>query len=182
MENKNQRRFLESPLELELHNGHSVILHCDPRVNIFVGANGSGKTLTLLAIEEHCQENEISVALYPEGYRESQERDCYYEVAPYSSKMLSLYSVGYGIKRYFSKGEKRIISLLSFVQYHRDCAVILIDDVEVYLHLHWQKELIDAFRALAPNAQLFLATHSPGIIRKGWFDKVIDIGDFIKKN
>ena len=41
--------------------------------------------------------------------------------------------------------------------------VVLIDEIDAHLHPEWQRGLLDALRAMAPEAQIILATHSPEI-------------------
>jgi predicted ATPase len=41
---------------------------------------------------------------------------------------------------------------------------MIIDEPEISMHVDWQKDLIHSLRALNPDAQLILATHSPEIM------------------
>jgi predicted ATP-dependent endonuclease of OLD family len=62
-----------------------------------------------------------------------------------------------------SSGEKQVLRLLI------ECLrvqenTLLIDEPELSLHVDWQRGLISAMRALNPDCQLILATHSPEIM------------------
>lgn len=43
--------------------------------------------------------------------------------------------------------------------------IILIDELELHLHPKWQREAIEKLRAVFPNCQFFITTHSPHIIQ-----------------
>jgi hypothetical protein len=48
---------------------------------------------------------------------------------------------------------------------------LLLDEPDAYLHPAWQRKLIPAVQHLLPNAQIFVATHSPFVISSvnaGW--------------
>jgi predicted ATP-binding protein involved in virulence len=49
--------------------------------------------------------------------------------------------------------------------------ILLLDEPDAYLHPAWQRKLIPAVQHLLPNAQIFVATHSPFVISSvnaGW--------------
>lgn len=49
--------------------------------------------------------------------------------------------------------------------------ILLLDEPDAYLHPAWQRKLIPAVQKLLPNAQIFVATHSPFVISSvnaGW--------------
>jgi hypothetical protein len=49
--------------------------------------------------------------------------------------------------------------------------ILLLDEPDAYLHPAWQRKLIPAVQRLLPNAQIFVATHSPFVIssvNSGW--------------
>ncbi|VXD15724.1 ATPase (fragment) [Planktothrix serta PCC 8927] len=80
-----------------------------------------------------------------------------------------------------SSGEKQIlIILLSILLQENKPFIVLMDEPEISLHLSWQLDLIDMIQQLNHNCQLIIATHAPGIISKGWQDKVIDMKNIIK--
>ena len=89
---------------------------------------------------------------------------------------VAVYSEGYAASdlKSGSSGERRYESLMRFISDNSQKRVIIIDDIELHLHLKVQKNLIDEIREKT-SAQLFLATHSPGIVKKSWVDKVIDV-------
>lgn len=58
---------------------------------------------------------------------------------------------------------------------------LILDEPETHLHPSWQRKLIPAIQELFPNAQMFIATHSPFIIssvNRGWINifRVDDAG------
>jgi predicted ATPase len=81
-----------------------------------------------------------------------------------------------------SAGEKQmlIILLIALIQDERK-SIIFMDEPEISLHSDWQRELISHVRALNPNAQIIIATHSPAVIMNGWLDKVFNVQDLYVK-
>jgi len=75
-----------------------------------------------------------------------------------------------------SSGEKQLLIILFqvFLQEQKPY-ILLLDEPEISLHLSWQFKLIETIRAINPNCQLIIATHSPGIFGEGWEDKFINI-------
>ena len=49
------------------------------------------------------------------------------------------------------------------------------DEPEISMHLDWQRSLLTNIKALNPNCQIILATHSPGVIMDGWQQLVTNI-------
>ncbi|MGB8452747.1 MAG: AAA family ATPase [Anaerocolumna sp.] len=43
--------------------------------------------------------------------------------------------------------------------------IILIDEIDIHLHPHWQAKLIVALKELLPKAQIIATTHSPSILQ-----------------
>jgi predicted ATPase len=80
--------------------------------------------------------------------------------------------------RKLSSGEKQLLIILLTVLMRdgQPCA-LFVDEPEASLHIEWQQQLISLIRALNPNAQLILATHSPAIIMDGWMDAVTEMSD-----
>lgn len=58
-------------------------------------------------------------------------------------------------------------------------SILILDEPEISLHLSWQFRLIEILQKLNPNCQLVIATHAPGILKKGWRDKAQDISDLV---
>lgn len=77
-----------------------------------------------------------------------------------------------------SSGEKQmmLITLKTFLT-HEQPAVLFMDEPEISMHITWQNQLIDVLRELNPNAQLFITTHSPSVLSKGWGDKITYMED-----
>ena len=92
-----------------------------------------------------------------------------------------IYFMQYGEKLtpyMLSSGEKQmlVILLTALVQDGRPGALFM-DEPEISLHIEWQQRLITLIRALNPNVQIILCTHSPAIIMDGWVDAVTEIAD-----
>lgn len=77
-----------------------------------------------------------------------------------------------------SSGEMLILLILLrvFLLDNRD-TLVLLDEPENSLDISWQFELINILVKLNPNAQYFIATHSPSIFGDGWGDKIIYMED-----
>ncbi|MDE6026733.1 MAG: AAA family ATPase [Muribaculaceae bacterium] len=77
-----------------------------------------------------------------------------------------------------SSGEKQLLLILTTVFLQEDKPnVLLLDEPEISLHIEWQDKLITTLRALNPNCQLILTTHSPNIFANGWEDKIVFMED-----
>lgn len=42
--------------------------------------------------------------------------------------------------------------------------ILLLDEIEIHLHPSWQRKILPVVRGLFPNAQIFIATHSPFVV------------------
>ncbi len=72
-----------------------------------------------------------------------------------------------------SAGEKQLlIILLKVLCQDEKPTVLLLDEPEISLHLRWQYDLIEIIRAINPNCQVIIATHSPSLFTNGWRDRV----------
>ena len=77
-----------------------------------------------------------------------------------------------------SSGEKQLlIILLTVLIQDNKPSILFMDEPEVSLHMDWQENLINYIRELNPNVQIIIATHSPGIIMKGWGNNVFELSD-----
>ena len=77
---------------------------------------------------------------------------------------------------HLSSGEKQIlIILLNVLLQNNQPAILVMDEPEISLHLAWQESLLDDIVQLNEHVQVIIATHSPGIMMKGWLDKVTEI-------
>ncbi|OUD13771.1 AAA family ATPase [Thioflexithrix psekupsensis] len=82
-----------------------------------------------------------------------------------------------------SSGEKQLlIILLTVLVQDNQPSLLLMDEPEISLHIDWQENLINYIRGLNPNVQLILATHSPGLIMKGWGDRVFELSHLTVKD
>jgi predicted ATP-binding protein involved in virulence len=63
-----------------------------------------------------------------------------------------------------SSGEKQLFILLTETLLQRDNPFLFIaDEPELSLHIKWQRNILESIRALNPNSQIIVATHSPEI-------------------
>ncbi|MCB9746222.1 MAG: ATP-binding protein [Alphaproteobacteria bacterium] len=62
-----------------------------------------------------------------------------------------------------SSGELELLTMAGTLILQDFDGLLLIDEPELHLHPEWQRGLLDALRAMAPEAQLILATHSSEI-------------------
>ncbi len=75
-----------------------------------------------------------------------------------------------------SSGEKQmLIILLKVLLQNNQPSILVMDEPESSLHLEWQERLIEIILQLNEHIQLIIATHSPGIMMKGWLDRVTEI-------
>ncbi len=42
--------------------------------------------------------------------------------------------------------------------------ILFLDEIEVHLHMEWQRKILPVIQKLLPNAQIFLSTHSPFVV------------------
>lgn len=75
-----------------------------------------------------------------------------------------------------SSGEKQLLVILltTLVQDMQNC-VLFMDEPEISLHIEWQQQLISRVRAMNPNVQIILTTHSPAVVMDGWMDAVTEV-------
>ncbi|MDR0988680.1 MAG: AAA family ATPase [Prevotellaceae bacterium] len=77
-----------------------------------------------------------------------------------------------------SSGEKQMLIILLTVLLRAGVpCVLFMDEPEASLHIEWQQKLIGLIRALNPQVQLILSTHSPAVIMEGWLDAVTEVSD-----
>jgi predicted ATP-binding protein involved in virulence len=80
-----------------------------------------------------------------------------------------------------SSGEKQLLLiLLKVFLLDKKPAIIFMDELEISLHIRWQREIIDRMRQINPFCQIIIATHSPSMFGTGWGDKVVYMEDIIK--
>lgn len=53
--------------------------------------------------------------------------------------------------------------------------IVLVDEIDMYLHPNWQRRIIDDLRRSFPQVQFFLTTHSPFIVQSLRSDEVIPL-------
>lgn len=76
-----------------------------------------------------------------------------------------------------SSGERQLVVILTHLAFNEPAKaadVLIIDEPELSLHLHWQELFVEAVMAAGPELQLILATHSPAIIGRR-LDHCIDV-------
>jgi predicted ATP-binding protein involved in virulence len=42
--------------------------------------------------------------------------------------------------------------------------ILFLDEIEVHLHIEWQRKILPVIQKLLPNAQVFISTHSPFVV------------------
>ena len=80
----------------------------------------------------------------------------------------------------FSKGEKTLLALMLTVYLYGDSADFVFDEPDLSLHMEWQKMLLPAFLALAPNAKFIISTHSPSMVFNTSSEQVINMAKYHK--
>lgn len=79
-----------------------------------------------------------------------------------------------------SSGEKQLLILfIEALLQRRQPYIFLADEPELSLHISWQRNIISAIRAINPNAQIVVATHSPEIAGK-FKDRILDMEDILR--
>jgi predicted ATP-binding protein involved in virulence len=75
-----------------------------------------------------------------------------------------------------SDGEKSVLTMIGDIARRLHLAnpnmkdplqgegVVMIDEIELHLHPKWQQDILPKFRALFPNIQFIITTHSPHVI------------------
>ena len=56
----------------------------------------------------------------------------------------------------------------------RNPCVFILDEPDLALHIRWKQQLIKELRAINPQMQIVLSTHSPSVI-EGWYGKVKEV-------
>lgn len=65
-----------------------------------------------------------------------------------------------------SSGERHILTFLSLVLFEGETRdFLIIDEPEISLNIVWQRELLSLFRALVPDTQIIVASHSPALAK-----------------
>lgn len=169
----------------DLYVGYADI-HFNEDVNVFVGLNGSGKTVLLEAIAHYAHEQGICCSFYRgvmprEEINLRRSLDCLQGSNCFPDKVLkSFQEKNFSLNAHYSQGEMALLSLTSFLLEESIHNVLLFDNFEWGMHLGVQRYLIDLCREVCPYSQLILATHSPSVIQEGWLDKVFQMEDILK--
>ncbi|WP_261902706.1 AAA family ATPase [Vibrio fortis] len=75
-----------------------------------------------------------------------------------------------------SRGEKTLIYLFLVTFLYKDKTELFIfDEPDIAIHIEWQERLVSDLVSIAPNAQYFIATHSPALIMNGWLDNTKEL-------
>ena len=78
-----------------------------------------------------------------------------------------------------SSGEKQVLLLLLMVSNtQQESSVFFMDEPDLALHIRWKQMLIKEMRAINPNMQIIMSTHSPSVI-EGWYDNVKEVNQLI---
>ncbi len=80
----------------------------------------------------------------------------------------NLYFEAYDSKLQFedlSAGEKQLITLFLYISLGVNTSgVVLIDEIELSLHINWQRKIISKLIKIRPDIQFIITTHSPSIL------------------
>lgn len=158
-----------------------VELEFNPRMNVLVGANGSGKTLLLKALKARADEIGVSRAFRDFSTKGHTDIESFEWLRRHQLEDL-LGEIGEGRKRCWSSGQTRLLAFISFLLVHQDKDLILMDTPETGLHPRAQKQFLGIAVKICPKAQFVVATRVPAIIKKGWMDKVVDMTDLVQRN
>ena len=138
------------------------------QVGDFVASNGS---MTMGDLSMINQNKDEFIAIVNEAFAETKK-----VIDPNESK-LTFTQEGTEKKlsvKDLSSGEKQmLIILLTVLLQKREEYIVIMDEPEISLHIHWQYSLIDYLLRLNPNAQFIMSTHSPSIFGRGWGQKVV---------
>lgn len=78
-----------------------------------------------------------------------------------------------------SSGEKQVLLLLLMTSNTQQApCVFFMDEPDLALHIRWKQMLIKELRAINPNMQIIMSTHSPSVI-EGWYDNVKEVNQLI---
>jgi predicted ATP-binding protein involved in virulence len=162
-----------------LQEGKTLSWDLHPEVNILWGENGSGKSYLLDLIENEAVD--ITWADKPCTIRViSKDKDDYlglfnnYKLGlPFSDKLPFS-----GISN-LSEGQHRLYYIYGIATKYKDQAyTLLIDDIELHLHIDNQRTIIKQLREINPNCQLIVTTHSPSILM-GYMSEGSNIEDLL---
>jgi len=73
-----------------------------------------------------------------------------------------------------SSGEKQALWIFIETMFAEE-NTLLIDEPEISMHIDWQEKLLSSMQQLSSNAQIIVATHSPGIMAKIPDDKIFSL-------
>ena len=144
--------------------------------------NVGNKMIELLSSDNEQQRNQASLLSVPKR----KFQDLIDELFSYTRKKIDrksneivFYQDGERLLPYkLSSGEKQMLVILLTVLVRGDShCVLFMDEPEASLHVEWQQKLIGMIRALNPNVQLILTTHSPAVIMEGWLDAVTEVSE-----
>nr|WP_057930278.1 AAA family ATPase [Burkholderia ambifaria] len=78
-----------------------------------------------------------------------------------------------------SSGEKQLLILLiETLLQKQQPYIFLADEPELSLHIAWQRQIISAIKALNPQAQIIVATHSPEVAGR-FKETILDMEDLL---
>jgi predicted ATP-binding protein involved in virulence len=64
-----------------------------------------------------------------------------------------------------SSGEKQLLRIL-LTTLAGETSPVLVDEPELSMHIDWQRSIVQSMRAVNPDCQLILATHSPEVVAR----------------
>lgn len=169
---KHETKQDESQLDAILNNLQSeygfYLSDLAKKVSEFVATHN---TLTKEDLDKINHKKDVFISIVNESFKETNK-----VIDPNESKIVFIHQEDQTRipASKLSSGEKQllIIFLTVLLQNQSECIVVM-DEPEISLHIHWQYALIDNLIRLNPNAQFIISTHSPSIFGKGWGTKVV---------
>jgi predicted ATPase len=182
----------------------SISWELDPSINVLSGSNGSGKTVLLGEIARQCRKSNfyyVYITNYTQSkyddlgeyleelvsrenfwWKTKEEQEAFREILStvFPNKNLIFGNTDEYAFFNLSHGQQRMLMFLMETYYHQE-AIFIIDDIETHLDAESQKNILIYMKALSPNSQFIVSTHSPFIIMKGFIGNVTNISDLKNK-
>jgi predicted ATP-binding protein involved in virulence len=131
------------------------------------GPNGSGKTLIIQDIKNQLGPNEIDYSVI-----------CSYEPSTPHSILKDLLSL-----THLSKCQEQLKDILLMADYLEGITepLLILDDIEIYLDLISQRNLINWVLEINPSIQLIFSSNSPTLYYSGWIDSVTRTSELLEQ-
>ncbi len=86
-----------------------------------------------------------------------------------------------GISKALSSGERQILTMIYAASQMREQDIVLIDEPEIYLHVDWQRKLLEKISQQLGKKQIIACTHSP-VVGADYEDEIIILEPKITQN